>query len=421
MPSDVGPVEGSAAFVIQSCGESGSSAGWTIGNINTNSATLSSGADCPPTNRPPGYPASYQQAGLWLSDRLTNAGGGPESAAFDRVETTFGTLAGTTITRLQYWRSIKKEAEDNYEAYISLSSRNNVIDTCEIAGDSFCYVGGDDWYPNDATTVNRGAYRDLGGLSASSIILGMYCRDNVNHLCGNGFSLTNIDVQIFSAFLTIADPVAPSVGTPVGAGWTQEGWVGGTLPLAMSSSDNTGVSATRVYADGSLVGTLQRSCSYDRPRPCSDEPTGAVGLSTAGLADGSHVISVGAVDAGGTETKVTRPTELLVDNNAPAAPVGLASPEAVSATNSFSASWTLPSDAGSPIVAARYQLCQADVCGPVRTAPSLTGVDGLVLPAAGEGTLRLWLVDELGHEAPGAAATVKLTYAPAVPDAPVGP
>jgi hypothetical protein len=80
----------------------------------------------------------------------------------------------------------------------------------------------------------------------------------------------------------------------------------------------------------------------------------------------------------------------------------------------FSASWSLPADAGSPIVEARYQLCQAGTCGAVRSAPSLTGVSGLSLPAAGDATLRVWLVDQLGHELPTAGATMVLNYTPPV-------
>src|SRR4051794_1662931 len=74
LPADIGPVSGGAAFVIQSCGESGSSHGW-VTTLNSNTTGLSTGVNCPPSNRPPGYPTSFQQAGIWASDRLGNAGG----------------------------------------------------------------------------------------------------------------------------------------------------------------------------------------------------------------------------------------------------------------------------------------------------------------------------------------------------------
>jgi hypothetical protein len=413
LPEDVGPVIGGGGFVMQSCGETGASHGWAT-TMNSNAGALATGVDCPPSNRPPGFPTSFQQAGVWVSDRLGDAGGDQEANVGDRVETTFTPLPGTAITRLRYWRAIHKSADpgDHWQPYISLSTRSNVIDTCVIGGESTCYAGGDDWFPNDATTTNRSSYRDLEGVSASSIIIGLLCTPNEDNLCGNGSSLTHIDAEIFSAFLTISDPTPPTVRTPTGAGWTADGWSQGTLPLTVASSDVTGIAETRVFVDGSLVAEVQRSCSYDRPRPCSDEPGGAVGLPTLGLADGPHAISADAVDAAGNVTRVDRAAPLLVDNDAPAAPVSLVSPAPSSTANRFEAHWSLPPDAGSPIVAARYQLCQAASCGAVRNAPSLTSVDDLALPSPGTGTLRTWLVDALGHESPAAAATLALSYVP---------
>ena len=198
---------------MQSCGETGSSYGWTT-TLNSNADALATGVDCPPSSRPPGYPMSFQQAGIWASDRLGNAGGVLEADSGDRAETTFLPLPGTTITRLRYWRAIHIGAEDHYQPYIALSTRSNVIDTCVIGGQSTCYAGGDDWFPDDATTTNRSSYRDLTDISASSIIVGLNCTDSDVHTCGNGSSLTHVDAEIFSAFITISDPTPPMVGTP---------------------------------------------------------------------------------------------------------------------------------------------------------------------------------------------------------------
>ncbi|HEV7750566.1 MAG TPA: hypothetical protein VGO71_03445 [Baekduia sp.] len=314
-----------------------------------------------------------------------------------------------------------KDFDDDWHPYIARGD-GLVLDTCEIGTGSDCYAGGDSWHPNDEYgTVNNLGYLDLQGLTTTGLVIGLVCRQNSFHMCSNGSMVTRADAAIYSAFFTIADPSLPSIGTPTGDGWTTDAWVEGTLPLALPSSDNTGISATRVYADGSLIATLQGTCSYDRPVPCSDETTGAVGLPTAVLSDGSHHIELGAVDAAGNESRVERPTPLRVDNRAPAAPVGLASPAPTASSNRFSATWSLPADQGTPIVAARYQLCQAGSCGPATDASSLTAVTDLALPAPGDATLRVWLVDERGHAGPEDAATLPLSYQPppAVDQAPL--
>jgi hypothetical protein len=310
---------------------------------------------------------------------------------------------------------------DAWRAYIALSSRDDVIDTCAIGNGSTCTTGADDWFPYDNTTTFRGAYRDLDNLNASSIILGIYCTPNPDGVCGTGYSLTSVDVEIFSAFLTISDPAAPLIGTPGGAGWNAEGWVGGTLPLAVASMDNTGIAATKVYVDGSVVGTLQRACSYDRPRPCTDEPVGAVGLPTGAVADGVHSVKVGVVDAAGNETTVQRPQPIKIDNNAPGTPGGVVSPAPVSAVDRFAVHWSLPADAGSPIAEAKYQVCQAGSCTAVMTATSLTGVEDVQLPQPGEGLVRVWLRDAAGHEDPATAAQLLLRYVPEPAAQPVPP
>ncbi|MDX6702828.1 MAG: hypothetical protein QOF26_3054, partial [Baekduia sp.] len=352
------------------------------------------------------------------SDRLGNDGGAIEAQEGDHAELAFTPVAGTTITRMRYWRGVLKYAEPSWEPYIALGD-GTVLDRCDFNGQSACGVGGD-WRPYDPNVNPQDSigYRDLSGISTNAVVVGLRCMPNTPHVCGNGDSVNRADAAIYSAFLTIADPSAPSVGTPDGTGWTIADWAEGTLPLSLSSSDNTGIYATRVYADGQLLTTLPGICSYDRPRPCVDEPTGNVGIPTASLADGSHSIQVAAVDAAGNETRLTRPQPLKVDNEAPAAPAALSSPSATSQANSFSAGWTLPADSGTPIVAARYQLCQDNTCSAPQATPSLTSVSGLALRATGSAHLRVWLVDQLGHANPGGAAGITLTYAPPAPPEP---
>jgi hypothetical protein len=125
-----------------------------------------------------------------------------------------------------------------------------------------------------------------------------------------------------------------------------------------------------------------------------------------------HAIEIGVADAAGNERRIGRSEPLRVDNRAPAAPNGLTSPSPISSVNRFSANWSLPADSGTALVGARYQLCQSGSCGQAVDAPSLTGVHGLALPAVGDGTLRVWLLDQRGHADPGSAATLELSYRP---------
>lgn len=362
-----------------------------------------------------------------MSESLTSLGGAGEAPVGSRIERSLRTPAGTEISRIRYWRTVNKMSDpgDHWSPYIAVGDRATIVDTCEIGNGSTCVAGADDWFEQDPVGEARASYRDLPDLRAGALLIGLLCRPNPDGPCGAGSTLAHAQVEIFSAFLTISDPVAPLIGTPSGVGWSADGWVGGTLPLAVASMDNIGIAATKVYVDGSVVGTLQRACSYDRPKPCTDEPTGAVGLPTGAVGDGVHSVKVGVVDAAGNETVVQRPQAIKIDNNAPGAPVGLVSPAPVSVVDRFAVHWSLPADSGSPIAEAKYQVCQAGSCGAVLTAPSLMGVEDVQLPQPGDGVVRVWLRDSAGHEDPATAAQLALRYVPEpaaqpVPSTPIG-
>ena len=421
-PRDVGPLAVPGGYVIQSCGEAGSSEGWSL--TRSDPDAVDAGSECPPhRGNQPMLPGVLFQTGIWVSDRLGNAGGSVDTPAGSHAEATFAVVPGTSIVRARFFRRLSKRSDDNWKLWIGVADGNADNDSCDMNGAPSCVTGADDWYPDDPNPdLDRLSYRDLGPLSATSFVVGVRCADNSNHLCGNGTSLTRADASIFSAFFTIADPTPPAVGSPVGDGWTTGDWAQGSLALAVGSSDATGILATSVYADGSLIASRQGSCRYDRPRPCADEPTGAVGLPVAGLADGPHTIDLVVADAAGNTVSLRRPQPLLVDTRAPAAPVGLRSPVVAATATAFSADWSLPADAGTPIDAARYQVCQGGSCGPVAAASGLTHLDAQAPSGSAPATLRVWLVDSLGHEAPGAAATVALTRASAqTPGAPAPP
>ncbi len=417
-----GPLDGGGGFVIQSCGESGSSVGWA--SSTTNGAALSTGIQCPPVagNGGTSLPDTLTQTGLWVTDHLTNAGGEPDTPEGAHAELTFTANGGTAISRIRMWRLVGKAWDNNWEPYIGLLGQLP-FDVCEMPGPGIgCLVGADDWHPNyEYGTVLNAAYRDLTDLAASGLVIGLRCRPNTpNHLCDNGASLRTAEAAIYSIFFTMADPSPPSVGTPRGAGWTSTGWAEGRLPFVLPSGDNSGIFATRVYVDGVLAATTRRPCSFDRPQPCTDEPGTEVWLATDQLADGAHTVKVAAVDAAGNETRVSRTEPLLTDNHAPAPPVGLASSTGSSnAAGPFDVHWSLPADHGTPIVGARYQLCQGGDCTLPTPTTTPTSLDGVRLSSAtATATLRVWLEDAAGHSDPTGAAVLSLTRAAPAPPGP---
>jgi hypothetical protein len=435
LPSDVGPVAGQDAFVIQSCGESGSTAGWSqsgsslaLGTATPNLAATRVATECAPAYSPLA-PTTLRRTGLWVSDFPTDLGGVAQQE-FDQAELRFSAAPGTTISRVRYYRMLQTPADDDWHAWIGLTS-GAAPDACDGGATApACSIGSDAWTPDDPQPADpSSSYRDITGASASGFLVSLDCRYDPlgDHTCAPGQSDDAAVAAVWSAFFTISDPSPPWLAEPTGAGWSDDRWTAGdTLPLSVTATDTTGISAIDVYADGSLLTTVQRPCAYDRPQPCDNAFDVAVGLPVAGLSDGTHAIAVGAVNAAGTETRLARAADLQVDHDAPTAPVALDAPQPTSATNSFAASWSLPAQSAAPIAAARYQLCPVGGgCGPVEAAATTTATGPLDLPTADTYTLRVWLVDAAGNADPAAAATTLLTYAPApeadTPDPDPGP
>jgi hypothetical protein len=405
------------SFVIETCGTTGSSAGWMLSN--GYNSYLAGGTECPPDDST-GWGggdgvANNFHSGLWVGDRLVNDGGSPSGVPGGaHAELTFSPAAGTTITRFRYWRFVGKDSDDNWHPYIALDD-GTVVDTCELGGFTQCWVGSG-WVPSSGTSSS--SYRDVQGLSTAGLTVGVTCRATSMVVCDNGFSLAQVDAHISRSLITVSDPSTPTVQAPTGAGWTTSAWSSATLPLTVASSDNTGIASTSVYIDSTLAATVSRSCAYTQPVPCTNEPGAAVGIPTSGADDGLHTVQVQVMDAAGNTTSLVRPAQLAIDNAAPAAPTSVeATSGATRDVNTFDITWQLPADAGSPITQARYRLCDAggSSCGAIQTAPSLTSITSLTLPAVRTSLLRVWLVDELGHEDPGRAATLALAYQPPTP------
>jgi len=195
------PASASAnAFVIQTCGVGSRDDGWST--TNTNPGELASGAQCAPqAGNMPGYPSSKLQSGLWVGDRLSNAGGSvTEVTRGAEVRQTFTAAAGTTITRLRYWRLLLKADDHAWRPYIALGD-GTIIDTCDFAlGATSCQVAASDWSPPGVFPVQteRGSYRDLTGLSTTGLRVGLRCDAVAPFKCMNGYSLHQVEVDLYA-------------------------------------------------------------------------------------------------------------------------------------------------------------------------------------------------------------------------------
>src|SRR4051794_28996885 len=158
-PSDVGPTA-PHAFLIQSCGESGSTSGWETDEPEADG--IVAGLDCPPRRgRNARLPAALSQTGLWSSDRLGVDGGPVETPEGTAREVVFTAAAGTVISTVRYFRRLSQSADDTWQVYVRLDD-SPPVDTCDLSSMSSCSLGGDDWFADDANDgLDRASYREV--------------------------------------------------------------------------------------------------------------------------------------------------------------------------------------------------------------------------------------------------------------------
>ena len=410
------PAARAGEFVVTSCGESpaAETTGWTLSSP---PPTLDAGTQCPPVLDQPGPAANdSRHTGIYLTDRLSSAntpGGTSVTAAFDAAP-------GTRITRARIWRYYRGFGDANWRSSAA-TLEGQVLDGCTPApGEQGCGFGNPNYAPHpvdDGTTV-----LDLSGLSTAGIRYRLVCAAEAGSVCSNGATIYSASLSIFGTKMTIEDLGAPVQATPTGPLWDASGYQRGTLALTAAASDNSGIRATQLLVDDLVRAESPRPCNFSRPAPCSDEPGAALALDTTALADGPHTLTVRALDAAQNPASRTRPALLLVDNNAPEAPIALRIPDGASSrsNNAWTLEWNLPEDAGSPIVAARYSICPAGSTSSCTTAraegPSIRRLPEFALPGPGTWDVRVWLEDETGQTDPARSSSATLTL-----QAPAGP
>jgi hypothetical protein len=224
--------------------------------------------------------------------------------------------------------------------------------------------------------------------------------------------------------LTIDDGVPPGAWI-TGGDLTDGGWRRGSQFVAFAGYDaGGGVRYGETTLDGARIGLADYPCAQalidgelraTRMQPCLTEVSGTQTVETTRFSDGHHVLRHCAFDFA-ANVACAPERSVAIDNNPPAHPrsLSLAGGDGWHRSDDFDLSWVNPDQGpASPIAAALWR-----VFGPggfdsgVKAAPGggITTLPDRSVPAPGVYSLRLWLRDEAGNDAPGSAVEVPLRY-----------
>jgi hypothetical protein len=354
---------------------------------------------------------SDQEGGLSTTDALgLSSGAQPGTSA----GWTFTSPSGTTITAITYERFIGHQFDGFNDWSPGLRADGTMVpgQTCldSVENGETCSVGGP---PGEGGGPNV-----ISGLSANQLALGVVCQAPSEAECVTGATQHKVWAAIYGATVTVSDATPPTLSAPSGALWgpgEAGGFHKGIESVTTSAQDvGGGVQSIVLTADGQPAESYAASCNFTFVQPCPAATGGqTLTLPTPRLSDGTHALALVAVDAAGNRSTVAS-QQITVDNNPPAAPIGLAAAATKAGGSTFTATWTDPSGQVAPITTATYQVCPASgsgACGAATAAPA-TGPTEVTVPGPGTWNLAVWLSNAAGNGTPANAAHVTLTVPP---------
>lgn len=224
--------------------------------------------------------------------------------------------------------------------------------------------------------------------------------------------------------ITIEDPTPPGAWI-TGGDLVAGGWRRGVQSAAIAGFDaGAGVRFGETRLDGARVGLTEYPCAKasiggewrgTRMQPCLTGVSETHIVATGSFSDGLHTIDHCTTDFA-ANTACAPPRTIFIDNNPPAHPraVALAGGEGWRRVNDFDLSWENPDQGpASPIGGASWQISGAtgyDTGVRFAAGRDRGSLANLSVPAAGSYSLRIWLRDEAGNEAPASAVTVPLRF-----------
>jgi hypothetical protein len=219
--------------------------------------------------------------------------------------------------------------------------------------------------------------------------------------------------------LRIADPAPPRVA--LAGDLLAGGWRRGVENAAVSGTDvGSGLRTAEVRIDGQAAAQAELPCAKaelagpvgTKMQPCQLEATAGLAVATAAVGDGSH--SVVACVADFAENVACTPDQsVLIDNTAPASPLGLRVTAAKGGgSREFDLAWADPDQGqGSPVASALWRVSGPagyDTGVKVTRGRGIAALAGVSVPRDGDYLLHLWLGDEAGNASAANAVTVPL-------------
>lgn len=317
---------------------------------------------------------------------------------------------GTTFAGITYGRYYGHTLDpDNYWVPALRADGTIIDDTCTdtVGNGETCFIGG----PPD----EGGEPATITGLTAHELSFGVTCQAPLGQECVTGATEHAAWAAMYGTTLTINDPTPPTLGTPTGTLWGSGEPVGyhkGIESVIVSAEDiGGGVQSIVLSVDGHPTVTYQAACDFAFLKPCPSA-TGpqTLTLPTTDLTDGTHTLTLIAIDAARNESLVAS-KEITIDNNPPPPPVSLSATPTQEDSSTFVATWSDPVGDPAPITVATYQVCPASssgACGAPTAAPA-AGPATVTVPGPGTWTLAVWLTDAAGNSSVITAADTTLS------------